>query len=354
VLGIDCYLPQVHGTVRAAHPRWESMIRVGEFARLPCPSAWDEIDAVIHLAAEVGVAQSQYQAPRYVLNNVFETVQLLDRVARQDNVRKCVVASSMSVYGEGEYVDAPDLHACRLIRVPDRGWDAFDAVWPDNARKPVGLLVPARTRETKFPEPASVYAQSKLDTERYALLLGEAYRTLTVALRFFNCFGGGQALSNPYTGVLAGFAARVLNGKPPLIYEDGMQSRDFIHVSDVARAVVMALEMPGLHGVFNVCTGQRTTVLSLAEQWCEVATERGFPEVVPNILGKYRVGDIRHCFGDPGKFKAATGFEAHMPMKTGLQHLADWIQTQQRDGVQAAEDRIEQAMTELRERGLER
>jgi len=249
VFGLDVLEPQVHGDAPAlADDARIDALSVGGACSLAltdpvfADTLWD-VDAVIHLAAVVGVGQSQYEPTRYVQGNVLETVQLCERVvANRQRIRKLVVASSMSIYGEGEYANFGD-GVVRLRRQPSRGWDAFDVVWPDGIVQDVREeLQPRPTRETKRPQPASVYAQTKLDTEQYAMLLGETYEIPTVALRLFNTYGQGQALANPYTGAVAQFACRVLNGQPPLVYEDGRQLRDFIHVSDVAAAVVRAVE----------------------------------------------------------------------------------------------------------------
>lgn len=362
LIGIDALVPQVHGadpvpTVTEGLIYADSVGNVATGGPARGPNAWD-VDAVIHLAAEVGVGQSAYEPARYVQANVLETAQLWERLieakTRTGRLSRVVVASSMSVYGEGAYWHRREGQSAWLThgirRATARGWDAFDG--PDDL--PLGgEVVRELTDENKIPEPASVYALSKLDTERYSLLLGDAYGIPTTALRLFNVYGDGQSLSNAYTGFLATCACRVLNGKPPLLYEDGQQSRDFVHVDDVARAVVTAVEVPALSGVFNVATGVPTTVADLAERWCRIVAERGLPRVEPEIVGKYRVGDVRHCVGDPAKFSAATGWRAEVTLDAGLLAVADWILANHFD-VNVPADHSGDAVRELRAHGLER
>ena len=369
LVGIDALVPQVHG-LRPDRSQIDPRIQVTTLERalssqLPWPTVCS-VDVIVHLAAEVGVAQSAYEPARYVKANVMETALLWDRVIElitqpHRRLRRMVVASSMSVYGEGAYTQWPEQPdggiptlgrdiLRGLHRVPERGWDAFDDHYGQSVE---GILEPILTKEEKVPEPSSVYALSKLDTERYSMLLGGSYNLETVALRLFNCFGPGQALANAYTGVLAGFACRVLNGRPPLVYEDGKQSRDFIHVDDVASAVVAAVEAESVHGVYNVATGIATSVGELAAHWCRIAADRGLPAVEPEILGKFRVGDVRHCIGDPTRFQRATGWEARRRLADGLPLVADWILANHFD-VNVPVDHAADAAGELRAHGLER
>ncbi len=205
------------------------------------------------------------------------------------------------------------------------------------------------TPESKAPGLSSVYALSKYDQERLCLMVGQAYNIPTVALRFFNVYGTRQALSNPYTGVLAIFASRLLNGNPPLIFEDGRQRRDFVHVSDVARACRLALERPegvdqGFQDrVFNIGSGRQYTVREIARAMGEVL---GREEIESEVTGKYRVGDIRHCFADITLARRVLGYEPQMPLEQGLVELASWLEGQ------VACDRVAEAGAELAARGL--
>jgi dTDP-L-rhamnose 4-epimerase len=207
-----------------------------------------------------------------------------------------------------------------------------------------GALMPLPTPETKTPSLSSVYALSKYDQERLCLLIGRAYHIPTVAMRFFNVYGTCQALSNPYTGVLAIFAARYLNENRPMIFEDGCQRRDFVSVRDVARACRAALETSGIDGqVFNVGSGESHTVLEIAARMARVL---GKDHLEPEITGKYRAGDIRHCFADIARAKSLLGYEPRVTLEEGLCEIAEWLEGQ------VAQDHVEKAGAELAARGL--
>ncbi len=303
------------------------------------------VDAVFHLAARVGVGQSMYEVESYTSVNNLGTAVLLEALIERP-VGRLVVASSMSLYGEGMFRDADG------ARVPggerDRGrLLARDWEVRDSQGRP---MTPVPTPESKAPNLTSVYALSKYDQERLCLTVGKAYDLPAVALRFFNVYGTRQALSNPYTGVLAIFASRLLNGNRPLLFEDGGQRRDFVHVSDVARACRLALEVPletadtgGL--AINVGSGRQQSVLEIAQA---LAAALGRPDLTPEIAGSYRAGDIRHCFADVGLASRVLGFAARMPFEQGLSELAAWLSGQ------AAEDRVAEARAELAARGLTR
>jgi dTDP-L-rhamnose 4-epimerase len=295
------------------------------------------VDHVVHLAAEVGVGQSMYAVDRYVSVNDYGTAVLFQELIAKP-VERVIVASSMSVYGEGLYRDADG----RLIddaRRGEIGTGAWDPV--DSAGRP---LIPAPTPEWKRPSLASVYALSKYVQERLTLMLCSAYGMQGTALRLFNVYGPGQALSNPYTGVLAIFASRLLNGRPPLLFEDGNQRRDFVHVGDVAQAFVAALEHPKSAGqVYNVGSGEHRTIAEVGKLLAEAM---GCPQIAQEITGKARSGDIRHCFADMAKTEAELGFRARQDFGKGLAELAEWVASQQ------ASDRAEEARRELEARGL--
>jgi dTDP-L-rhamnose 4-epimerase len=301
--------------------------------------ALEGVDAVVHFAARVGVGQSMYELAEYADVNTTGTAVLLEALLDRP-VRKLVVASSMSVYGEGAYEDEDGRRrdSERPREQLERGaWDLLD-----EAGRP---LCPVPTPETKRPTLASVYALTKYDQERLCLMFGSAYGVPAVALRFFNTYGTRQALSNPYTGVLAIFAARLLNGKPPLVFEDGLQRRDFIAVSDVARICRLALENDGADGrALNVGTGRGVTVLAVAAKLAEVLGV----EIEPEIAGKFRTGDIRHCFADVSLSRDLLGFEAEVELEDGMAAVAAWLEGQ------VAEDRVESAAAELATRRLTR
>ncbi|MCK1669719.1 NAD-dependent epimerase/dehydratase family protein [Bradyrhizobium sp. 153] len=338
---LDNLSPQVHGgnRQRPSYLADEAELVVGDVTdSVAVEHALRGADMVVHLASAVGVGQSMYDIEPFVRTNELGTAVLLQALSRRP-VERLVVASSMSIYGEGLY-RRPDqsVVACdeRPIEQLRRGeWELRDS-----AGHP---LVPVATPESKLPSLSSVYALNKFAQERMCLITGKAYGIPTLALRFFNVFGPRQALSNPYTGVLAIFAARLLNGRPPLVFEDGEQRRDFVHVHDVARACRIALQVEQAQDVFNVGSGQSRTILSVAE---DLAGVMGRSDIAPEITRKYRAGDIRHCFADIGKSRDLLGFEPHVAFRDGLEELAEYLADQ------IADDQAERATQELLQRGL--
>jgi dTDP-L-rhamnose 4-epimerase len=332
----------VHGVVeRPDYLSPEVELQVGDVRD---PTAVDRalegVDHVIHFAARVGVGQSMYEIADYTSVNGTGTAVLLEAMLDRP-IAKLLVASSMSVYGEGRYVSA------RGREVPAVERDAAQleqGQW--DPRGPRGeQLEPVPTPERKRVSLSSIYALNKYEQERMCLLFGSSYAVPTVALRFFNVYGPYQALSNPYTGVLAIFAGRLLNEKPPLIFEDGQQRRDFVHVTDVARACALALEGDGADGeVVNVGSGNSYSVCEIAERLARVMGKT----VEPQITGKYRVGDIRHCFADISRASETLGFEPRVELDDGLAELAAWLEGQ------VATDRVDDATAELAARGLTR
>ncbi len=295
------------------------------------------VDSVVHLAAEVGVGQSMYAVDRYTSVNDHGTAVLFQQLIAKP-VRRVVTASSMSIYGEGLYRDADGaLHeeVVRGGRNADGSWD------PQDARgRP---LTPAPTPEWKRPTLASIYALGKYVQERMTLTLCPPYGMECSALRLWNAYGPGQALSNPYTGVLAIFSSRLANGQAPLVFEDGMQQRDFVHVRDVARAFAAALYEPRADGqVFNIGSGDVFTVNQVA---AAVAKAMGV-DAEPQVAGKARTGDIRHCIPDISKARGELGFAPREDFMAGLAELAEWV------GRQEAVDNVAHAAKELETRGL--
>ena len=301
--------------------------------------ALDGVDAVFHFVSIVGVGQSMYDLVRYVDVNNLGTAVLLESLIEQP-VERLIVASSMSIYGEGLYRDS----AGAVHPSVDRTLDQLKASrW--EMRSPEGeTLIPAPTPEWKTPSLASIYALNKYDQERMCLIVGQAYGIATTALRFFNAYGPHQALSNPYTGVLAIFASRLLNGNSPVVFEDGNQLRDFVSVYDVASACRLTLETPAASGqAFNIGSGHRHTVTDVARRMAHII---GKPYIEPHISGRYRVGDIRHCFPDIALARKVLGFEPAVSLEEGLLDLAAWLESQ------VAADRFSQARAELTSRGL--
>ncbi|MCA1652836.1 MAG: NAD-dependent epimerase/dehydratase family protein [Sphingomicrobium sp.] len=297
------------------------------------------VDSVIHLAAEVGVGQSMYEAERYTSVNDVGTAVLTEKLIANP-VRRIVTASSMSIYGEGLYVDAdgePVQQAERLPRVgAATSWDPVD---------PQGRpLTPVATPEWKRPSLASIYALNKYVQERTTMIMAQAYGMESACLRLFNVYGPGQALSNPYTGVLAIFSSRLLNGQKPLVFEDGEQRRDFVHVSDVARAFADALHLPEANGgVFNIGSGEDRSVKEVARALAGALNRN---DIEPEVTGKARIGDIRHCFCDTTLSAERLGFRARKDFGEGLAELAEWVAGEE------AVDRVDEARQELEARGL--
>jgi dTDP-L-rhamnose 4-epimerase len=281
-----------------------------------------------------------YAIEHYPSTNNLGTAVLLQEIVRRP-VQRLIVASSMSIYGEGLYVGADGTpvddveRSVEQLRLAD--WEPRSADGEP--------LQPAATPESKRPSLSSVYALSKYDQERMSLMIGRAYGIPTVALRFFNVFGTRQALSNPYTGVLAIFASRLLNDRPPLVYEDGGQRRDFVNVADVARACRLALEQDAADGhAVNVGSGESVTVTEIALKLGKVLGVGREPEVT----GTFRSGDIRHCFADITLARELLGYRPAVALEDGMTQLADWLETQ------TAEDRVDDATAELVARGLAR
>jgi dTDP-L-rhamnose 4-epimerase len=335
VRALDNLVEQVHGGARRPSYLAEDVELVAGDVRDPevVRRALEDVDSVVHLAARVGVGQSMYELAEYAAANTAGTAVLLEALLEHP-VRKLVVASSMSIYGEGAYDPAPAVERTR-DQLQRGEWE------PRGARGEE--LTPVPTPETKEPSLASVYALTKFDQEQLGLLYGAAYAVPAVALRFFNVYGPRQALSNPYTGVLAIFASRLLNDRRPLVYEDGGQRRDFVNVADVARACRLALERDGANGrAVNVGSGRSASVLEISDQLARVLGKA----IEPELPGKFRAGDIRHCFADVSLAREALGFEAEVPLEDGMAELAEWLQGQ------VATDRFEEAAAELTERGL--
>jgi dTDP-L-rhamnose 4-epimerase len=338
---LDSLIEQVHGGVE----RPEGLSAEAELIRADVrdgdavAQALEGVDSIVHLAAEVGVGQSMYEVERYTSVNDVGTAVLFEKLIDRP-VRRVITASSMSIYGEGLYRDADG----RLVEDAERkglrdglqNWEPVDA-----EGRP---LSPVATPEWKRPNLASIYALNKYVQERTTHIMAAPYGIEGVCLRLFNVYGPGQALSNPYTGVLAIFASRLLNGQQPMIFEDGEQRRDFVHVSDVARAFADALELPQANGqTLNIGSGHDRSVTEVAT---ELARAMGKNDIAPEVVGKARIGDIRHCFCDTGKAAEVLGFVPRAEFGPKLAELAEWVARQ------TAEDKVATMRAELEARGL--
>ncbi len=298
------------------------------------------VDVVFHEAAAVGVGQSQYQIKHYVDVNVGGTANLLDIIVNQKTkVSKILVAGSMSSYGEGQY----ECEDCGIVRPPlrteeqmkDHDWELYCPECYEDIR-------PIPTGEDKRLECNSIYAMGKRDQEEMVLNIGEAYGIPAVALRYFNVYGPRQSLSNPYTGVAAIFMSRIKNNHAPVIFEDGMQTRDFVSVHDIVRANIAAMEHESLSGCFNIGTGKPRSIKAIAETLISLLGK----EMQPDITNKFRKGDIRHCVADISKAHEAFDFEPKMKFEEGMKELIQWSATT------SADDKFDEAHQELRKRGL--
>lgn len=345
----DNLTPQVHGKGRKppSYLNNEAELIVADVRdRDALERALKNVSVVVHLAAAVGVGQSMYMIQEYVDVNTQGTATLLETIVNnpQLKVRKILVASSMSVYGEGKYECVncgtvfPRVRSEEQLR--RREWELYCPRCGEDAPQ----LRPLPTDEEKPLSPTSVYAVTKRDQEELVLTIGWSYKIPAVALRFFNVYGSRQSLSNPYTGVAAIFSSRLLNNRPPIIFEDGLQSRDFVHVSDIARAILLAIENTAAdYQALNVGTGRAVSVRRVAEL---LARYLGKQEIQPQFPDKFRAGDIRHCFADITKIKRLLGFEPQVTLEKGIEYLVEWVKTQ------VAEDKIDEAARELEQRRL--
>jgi dTDP-L-rhamnose 4-epimerase len=320
---LDVLLPQVHPDGRPSYLNDQADLRIGD-VRDPdaVGAALEQVDTVVHLAAAVGVGQSMYEVSHYCSVNVMGTAVLLEALLRmRERPRRLVVASSMSIYGEG-------FHRCSgcgfegaALRTPKQ---LAAREWAVKCPRCRGVMGTAPTPETMALLPTSVYAINKRDHEELVLSMGRSLGIPSIALRFFNVYGDRQALSNPYTGVAAIFSSALLNGQRPLVFEDGGQERDFVHVKDIVRACMLAIEAGDVDGeVLNVGTGQPTSLLRLLELLRgAIPRARG---IEPQILDRFREGDVRACYADISKARERLGFAPTVPFETGVESLAAWV-----------------------------
>jgi len=303
--------------------------------------AIEDVDIIFHEASAVGVGQSMYQIHKYTDVNILGTANLMDILANEKHrVQKLIIAASMSEYGEGAYkcedcgIVYPKLRTIEQLK--QKQWEMLCP----NCSK---IVHPVPTHENKPLHPTSIYAISKQVQEQMCLCIGEAYGIPVVALRYFNIYGTRQSLNNPYTGVMAIFSSRILNSNSPLIFEDGLQTRDFVHISDIVQANILAMKNVKADGQnFNVGTGKATSILEVAKQLISAMQS----ELEPEIVNKFRVGDIRHCFADISKIQNMLGFVPKVSLEKGIEELVEWVKQQE------AVDKFDTASLELEERSL--
>jgi dTDP-L-rhamnose 4-epimerase len=316
VHGLDAKLPKfLKGKVEFL----EGDIR----SRITVKRALSGIDAVIHLAAETGVGQSMYEIARYVNINVEGSAILLEcMIAKNSKISKIILASSRAVYGEGKY----KCEKCGITYPESRSRnDLKRGQWEMRCPKCGRIVKPLRTDEDTTLRPTSIYAVTKQAQEQMFSIVAKAHKIPYVILRYFNVYGQRQSLSNPYTGILSIFSSRIVNSKPPLIYEDGLESRDFVHVSDVVKATILALEKTEAnYEVFNVGSGRRVTILEVAN----LLVDKLESSLRPIVVGKYREGDIRHCYADLSKIKAKLGYQPDKSLEEGISEFVQWVKHQ--------------------------
>jgi len=341
---LDNLTPQVHG---AEQKKPDYLNPDAEFIQGDIldtdtvKKALKDIEIVYHLAAAVGVSQSMYEIRAYTECNSLGGASLLEEiVSGKNNVEKVVVASSMSIYGEGQYECgdcgkiAPRLRPIEQLRARE---------WEMKCPSCSSTVKPIPTNEDKPLNPTSVYAITKRDHEEMYLNVCISFDIPCVALRYFNIYGSRQALSNPYTGVAAIFSSRILNGHSPVIYEDGRQMRDFTHVSDIVNATILAMERSeGDYQALNVGTGRPLSVHDVANMLISKLN----PDLSPRIASKFRGGDIRHCYGDISRIRDLLGYEPAVRFEDGMSVLTDWVREQ------TAVDSFEKGHEELSSKGL--
>ena len=340
---LDNLDPQVHGKKQKPP---EYLNKKAEFLKgdvrdkKDLKKALDGVDVVFHEAAAVGVGQSMYMIDYYVDVNCRGTGMLLEEiVGGEHDIKKLIVASSMSIYGEGVY----ECGKCGKINPDFRGVKQLEEHdWEMKCPACGKTTKPAPTTEEKPLKPTSVYAVTKRDQEELVLSVGKAYGIPSVALRYFNVYGPRQSLSNPYTGVAAIFQSNLKNNNPPIVYEDGLQSRDFIDVRDVVAANLLVMESKKAnYEMFNVGTGNQITVLDIAHTLARLYGK----DILPKIENKFRQGDIRHCYPDISKIKKI-GFNPKITFEQGMKDLVGWGKTQD------AVDLSQKALDELKSRKL--
>ena len=338
---LDNLDPQVHAAPPALRPDVEF---VPGDVRDPasCDTALDDVDVVIHAASAVGIGQSLYRVRHFIDVNTTGTATLLEALVARRRSIKLVVLTSMTEYGEGVYRRPSDGRFERVGPRTDQdiarfGWEP---VSPDTHE----ILVPCPTPETASLLCRNVYAVSKRQQEELALALAATYEFPAVCLRLFSVYGPRQSLSNPYTGAIAIFLSRLFAGERPLVYEDGLQTRDFVSVHDVVEAVVLAVQSSAANGqIVNIGSGIGRCIKDAAVALASLA---GRPDLSPVITHRYRSGDIRHCTGDISRARQLLGFEPRVKWEDGLAEVVEWARSA------PSVDRVLQADRELEARGL--
>jgi len=298
---------------------------------------------IVHLAAETGTGQSMYEVEKYVTTNIVSTAIMLDILANTKNdVKRVLVAESRAIYGEGRYFDQttnnfvyPNARTAQKMEKGD-----FN-VYLDNSDQPLKLV--ATTEDSKI-HPTSVYGITKQVQGQLVHTVCKSIGIDSVSFRYQNVYGPGQSLTNPYTGILSIFSTRIRNGNPIYIFEDGLESRDFVYIDDVVDATILGLETENAKGhAFNVGTGEPTTVLMVAN----LLKEKFRSNVAINVTGNFRTGDIRHNFADLSLAKSILGYESKWNFEEGLEKFVKWVKNQE-----VEKDLYDTSIKELKDKGL--
>ena len=347
---LDNLSDQIHGSDPETSPLYQSVrdkvrfIRGSVCDRDRLEAALEGQEVVVHFAAETGTGQSMYLVDHYTRVNIQATATMLDILGTSKHgIQRMVIASSRSIYGEGKYLNA-DGHAVYPGHRSEVDMQAgrFD-LYDSQTKEPLQSVA---TDEGALIHPSSVYGISKQVQEQLIMTVCPLIGIDPVALRYQNVFGPGQSLSNPYTGILSIFSNLIMQGKQINIFEDGLESRDFVYIDDVIDATVRAMESPNAPGqVFNVGSGVQTTVLAVVEH-----LRNAYGTDTPaQVTGNFRLGDIRHNFADLGKITSLLGFRPSVSFAEGIRHFARWAATQG-----PKESTYEQSLAEMKDRGLMR
>jgi dTDP-L-rhamnose 4-epimerase len=351
---LDNLSPQIHGA--SSEPELTGVLEEANIEvvrgdvckRRDWVSALRDVSSVVHLAAETGTGQSMYRIGDYTSTNVMGIALLLDVLANDPHgVTKIVLASSRSVYGEGAY----HCVGCGVVYPPMRSLtDLQSGQWDPTCPVCCGPVHPLATPEAAKTSPASVYAATKLAQEDLLRIAASAQGIPFLIFRLQNVYGEGQSLHNPYTGILSIFSTRVRQGKEIVLFEDGQESRDFVHVSDVAEAIALGVTSDGGDGLtLNVGSGAQISVETVAHSLCRAFNGS---RTMVLISGQYRLGDIRHNYADISAIQHHLGFSPKVPLDEGIARFVRWVQTQPLSSNGTAEDGLERANRELIERGL--
>lgn len=347
---LDNLSPQIHGdNPEETSPLYQSIKEKVKFIKGSVTSredwlkALEGIDAVLHLAAETGTGQSMYEIEKYVNVNIGGTAILLDILTNErTDVKRVVVAESRAIYGEGRYWS----EELDTFIYPDERPEAtmsegdFEVKYP-GCTQPLKLV---GTTEDSLVHPGSVYGITKQVQGQLVHLVCKSIGIESVSFRYQNVYGPGQSLSNPYTGILSIFSTRIKNGNGINIFEDGMETRDFVYIDDIADATILGLSVPGISGnAFNIGTGVATDVLTVAK----TLIKHYGKEVPLTVSGNYRLGDIRHNFADITKARNLLGFEPKWSFDKGIEQFCRWV-----NGQPVQPDNYEASIEEMKQKGL--